>query len=423
MTKAMYQNSNQCQRKVTLEDLQSFAAEHSGKCLTPAYTKAVDKYEWECENGHVFTKSWANTMSKKGPWCAKCKWYTAKDLREFAEKKGGTCHTEEYTHPHAKYEWECASGHTWHATWGNVKNSGTWCGECNKYTFEHFQQHAKTKDGKCLKLVSGGGGMKGRYLWECSDGHQWEASGHNVCGNDTWCPGCQALCLQDCINEADKRNGKCLETEYINRRTPMNWECSNGHKFVLDMGGVRNAGQWCRWCHIDKLRLTIEDAHSAADKNGGKCLSTEYINKRVLMLWECSKGHTWKASLQNIRHNSTWCPSCLLKSEGMCRDVLEEMFGLPFIKSHPRWLGLELDGYCEELGLAFEYNGRQHAEVVPFFHRNGEDDLIDQQARDWYKEEVCWENSVTLLSIPHTYTYANPEELEAFIVEWVTDLW
>ena len=29
---------------------------------------------------------------------------------------------------------------------------------------------------------------------------------------------------------------------------------------------------------------------------------------------------------------------------------------------------LELDGYCSELNLAFEYNGPQHYKIVPEFH-------------------------------------------------------
>jgi len=33
----------------------------------------------------------------------------------------------------------------------------------------------------------------------------------------------------------------------------------------------------------------------AARKKGGKCLSEEYQGSQKHLLWECAKGHTWKA--------------------------------------------------------------------------------------------------------------------------------
>jgi hypothetical protein len=54
------------------------------------------------------------------------------------------------------------------------------------------------------------------------------------------------------------------------------------------------------------------------------------------------------------------------------RDIFERLFPYnePFVKAHPSFLGvLELDWLCEELGLAFEYNGVQHEQEMPHFHR------------------------------------------------------
>jgi hypothetical protein len=66
------------------------------------------------------------------------------------------------------------------------------------------------------------------------------------------------------------------------------------------------------------------------------------------------------------------------------------------------WLeGLELDGFNEDLRLAFEYNGEQHYRVVPFFHANGAADLAAQRARDGRKAEICHDNMVVLVVVPH----------------------
>ncbi len=61
--------------------------------------------------------------------------------------------------------------------------------------------------------------------------------------------------------------------------------------------------------------------------------------------------------------------------------------------------GLELDGFCEEIGVAFEYNGRQHYENVPFFHNNRPENLIAQQRRDSMKEELCFKHWIVLITI------------------------
>ena len=47
---------------------------------------------------------------------------------------------------------------------------------------------------------------------------------------------------------------------------------------------------------------------------------------------------------------------------------------------------MQLDGYNEELKLAFEFQGVQHFHVIPkHFHPNGKTDLDSQRSRDQKK--------------------------------------
>ncbi|MDE2097453.1 MAG: hypothetical protein KGL39_09430 [Patescibacteria group bacterium] len=72
----------------------------------------------------------------------------------------------------------------------------------------------------------------------------------------------------------------------------------------------------------------------------------------------------------------------------------------------PPWLrtyGLyRLDVYYPDLGLAIEYNGKQHYKFVPFFHRNGPEDLEKQKERDALVDAVCGDNWVTVIVVPYT---------------------
>ena len=44
-------------------------------------------------------------------------------------------------------------------------------------------------------------------------------------------------------------------------------------------------------------------------QRGGKCLSKEYINGKTKLLWECSEGHQWEAILDSVKRGS-WCAVC-----------------------------------------------------------------------------------------------------------------
>jgi hypothetical protein len=70
---------------------------------------------------------------------------------------------------------------------------------------------------------------------------------------------------------------------------------------------------------------------------------------------------------------------------------------------HVPWLArLKFDGYDPDLGLAFEYHGKQHYEYIPHFHRNGLIDYIIQRSRDKLKLELSDKNWVTVIVIPYT---------------------
>jgi phage FluMu protein Com len=111
------------------------------------------------------------------------------------------------------------------------------------------------------------------------------------------------------------------------------------------------------------------------------------------------------------------CPNCSsFKSEKICRDYLNEICEYDFVKCHPTFLeGMELDGFCVEMNIAFEYNGIQHYEFRPFFHRNGEQDFVEQQERDKLKLELCAKQGVDLIVVPYEYDFRNEKRLKQYV--------
>lgn len=112
------------------------------------------------------------------------------------------------------------------------------------------------------------------------------------------------------------------------------------------------------------------------------------------------------------------------KGESICRDTLEEIYGVPFKRVHPDWLvnpetgrKLELDGYNEDLMIAFEYNGEQHYRSDHPFNKSYQS-FLAQIKRDNYKVDKCDEVGVYLITIPYNVPH---RAIPAYIKYYLPD--
>jgi hypothetical protein len=62
---------------------------------------------------------------------------------------------------------------------------------------------------------------------------------------------------------------------------------------------------------------------------------------------------------------------------------------------------LEIDIYCPEYKIGIEYNGKQHYEFVKQYH-SGYDKYEAQIRRDHYKNILCKQNGIHLITVPYT---------------------
>lgn len=134
----------------------------------------------------------------------------------------------------------------------------------------------------------------------------------------------------------------------------------------------------------------------------GECLSTKYVRCTEKLKWKCYYGHEWESSLNSVKNNNSWCPKCNINiGEEITRNIMNILFDAKFTTQYPELLeGLELDGYNEDLSIAFEYDSIQYFKFVRHFHRTKKG-FRDQIERDTRKDRLCGENGVILIRVPN----------------------
>jgi hypothetical protein len=345
---------------------------------------------------------------------------TIKDMQKVADKKGGRCLSATYVNNRTKLLWECTKGHQWQATPDHIK-SGEWCPVCVgqvKGTIEGMQQIATQHGGKCLSKSYFDAMTKLR--WQCEKGHQWEAIPHSI-RRGSWCPVCNGnirLTISEMHEIAKEYGGRCLSKNYINSHTKLLWQCAEGHQWEAAHSHIKN-GQWCPYC-AGNVRLTIADMQQIAEEREGVCLSSIYTNVATKLLWQCAEGHQWEAKPSDIK-SGCWCPECSSGlGERICRAFFEQLFDKKFPRHHPKWLvnrtgnRMELDGYCKALNLAFEHHGEQHYSGGNLFI-DTEEALNERQDADKYKRMLCEAQGIVLIEIPEIPSRLSLDKVKVFI--------
>jgi len=177
-----------------------------------------------------------------------------------------------------------------------------------------LREIAKENEGTLISKIYLG--TNSNHIWECSMGHQWEATPHNI-KRGRWCPKCAKeilgnltrLDISHMQDLAKKHGGKCLSKEYNNARVKLRWQCANNHIWEATPNKIQQ-GRWCARCS-KRFPLNINEMKEIAQNRGGLCLSEKYINARSKLKWQCSEGHEWMAVPDSVKRG-TWCPECAM---------------------------------------------------------------------------------------------------------------
>lgn len=113
------------------------------------------------------------------------------------------------------------------------------------------------------------------------------------------------------INKELESRGFSIVSEWINIRTPAIFKCSKGHQWKAYLNNIRK-GSGCPHCS-GKAKLTIEQINQQLANRGIKLISP-YINAHSQAVFECAEGHRWTSSVDKIKNAGRSCPVCIATS-------------------------------------------------------------------------------------------------------------
>lgn len=297
---------------------------------------------------------------------------TIDDVRSFVESKGATLNSLEYKNSKLKLDLTCSNGH------------------------EFSQPFADLKRAKSINL----------------------------------CPFCVGNKIYNIKEYVDKILIKCslqlIGDLPSNATEEITLSCANGHIFNRKPHELKRSIT-CGQCYFtDRKNLAIKKLDVLIKANNAKLL-TPYISSRNKIKIECENGHVFDNTPNNLldADRLTWCPKCSTacsKGEKRCLNYFESLFKKEFVKTRslpwlrtPHDTALELDGYCEELKIAFEYQGEQHYKEI---HFKGKSNIRWKTPKyDDLKVSLCKENNVKLFIIP----YFEIKNLEECILKQIKD--
>ena len=108
--------------------------------------------------------------------------------------------------------------------------------------------------------------------------------------------------IQDVQVFAIKLGGKLLSVNYINMLSPLDWECTFGHKFTTTFNHVKNRNQWCPICGKEKAVKTIRKRF-AEDTSIRERISKSHLKR--LSRQSCFSGKSQREIASRLRDHLT----------------------------------------------------------------------------------------------------------------------
>lgn len=328
-----------------------------------------------------------------------------------------------YKGAHYPHKWQCRTCNTQYTKKWNAIVKANPCGRCNKDKNKLLHNATRVKEchdiAKKFNLTFLGKewyGQKHVYTWQCNKCKFVENRTHNTMKTKfSICRMCKLDTDVFYSSSVDLRGKKFNSFTVLSLidKTPRRWlcKCDCGTNKILPTSRLKSGKvSECGNC-VTKRRTAA--AKQRRQKEVGKLFNSWTViaagDLLGRLVCECECGEIKsvnKCSVTKGKTKNCGCIGPMHKKEEECRTIFEKMFKRKFPSRRPSFLknketngNLELDGFCEELKLAFEYDGEQHYKSISF--GSNDTSLKYRQTLDKLKNKLCKEAGITLIRIPY----------------------
>ncbi len=349
-----------CSRHEHIDLLDEWHSEKNGN-LTPDTVSygSHKKVWWRCKRGHEW-QSAPQARSIKGhgcPYCAGKKVDATNSLSTLYPDIAVQWHPSRNDNleptmvtpgSHRKVWWQCEHGHEWQ-TIVKSRVAGTGCPVCaNKVVLPgindletceptlasqwHPEKNGSLKPNQVFR------GSKTKVWWQCSRGHEWQASIEGR-AHGTGCPVCAGKVIIRGENDLEssfpelakewdwEKNGSLRPDNvsvYSNRFAW--WRCKLGHEWKCRIATRTSSKSGCPYCSGTKVLPGFNDLktlvplvavewHPTLNEGLDPTMVRPGSRKRVW--WRCSEGHEWQAVIYaRAGADKTGCPFCAGRKPG-----------------------------------------------------------------------------------------------------------
>ena len=160
-------------------------------------------------------------------------------------------------------------------------------------------------------------GSNKRLSWKCSNGHTWETFIQNRTRKGQGCPYCSGVRISVGVNDlgsthplvAVEADGWDPQKFRASHELLMNWKCPKGHEYQARIADRIKWKKGCLVCSGRNKTLTDGFPSLAAEADGWDPAQT-HIGSKQVKKWKCSKGHSFRATVQKRTSRGDGCPYC-----------------------------------------------------------------------------------------------------------------
>lgn len=326
-----------------------------------------------------------------------------------------------YKNAHQDLDIICNKGHKTKICWMSFKR-GSRCRECSpskKISYKNVFEYFSKEKYELLTKKEDYKNSSQKLNTKCPNNHIYKVS-LELFKIGVRCKKCHLNGLSNKMKFSDKDVSKKLKKigfkyipdgSYKKNTSFIKIKCKKDHIFKMTYSALLRSKK-CPVCTKkeknkkrikEQTKIIKEICHNIGYKTKN---IEQYKNAKSKIIFICNNNHEFQCNSNNFK-NGKRCPHCnVYKNEEECREILEKITGKKFKRCRPIFLvkkengnRMELDGYCEELKMAFEYDGEQHFKPQPFF--GGEKKFQQLTKNDRLKDELCLKNDIILIRIPY----------------------